>query len=41
VRGKTHFIPYIELRLLIVRQAAEKLDRFPLLQYIIIKEVGK
>jgi aminoglycoside/choline kinase family phosphotransferase len=35
VRGKTHFIPYIEPMFLIVRQAAEKLNRFPRLQNII------
>jgi aminoglycoside/choline kinase family phosphotransferase len=35
VRGKTYFIPYIEPMFLIVRQAAEKLNRFPRLQNII------
>ena len=41
VRGKTHFIPYIEPMLLIVRQAAEKLNRFPNLQNIIAETLAK
>ena len=35
VRGKTHFIPYIEPMFSIVRQALEKLNRFPHLQNIV------
>ncbi len=41
VRGKTHFIPYIEPMLLIVLQAAEKLNCFPHLRRIITKATGK
>lgn len=41
MRGKTYFIPYIEPMFLIVRQAAEKLNRFPHLRHIITKSYGK
>jgi len=41
VRGKTHFIPYIEPMFLIVLQAAEKLNRFPHLRHIIKKSTSK
>jgi len=40
-RGKTYFIPYIEPMFIIVRQAAEQLDRFPNLRHIITKSLAK
>ena len=41
VRGKTHFIPYIEPMFAIVAQAAEKLNRFPHLRNTIVKSIVK
>lgn len=40
VRGKTHFIPFIEPMLAIVRRAAEQSNRFPNLRRIIAPTVG-
>lgn len=39
-RGKTHFVPYIKPMFTIVRQAAERLRRFPNLQNIITKTLA-
>lgn len=40
-RGKTHFIPFIEPMLIVVRQAAERLDSFPHLRQIITKTLAE